>query len=225
MNYENKELVNQINAMEKDLHHAHLAIQQYEEKQDQMMYDIQQYDQNVTVLTQQLEDLHQQFEETRMEKDSLIKDHETQRNISFNLESSKEELQRHIIQLEKERMMLYNQLDNFKRELDMYKQRADYERSRYHQLETILTNERMKMQQYEQECDSLIKEKEMYSNSKLQESYSNRYSNYDEDDDGTYSIASSNKSYDNRNKANLQKVISQLESEIEQEELAKTKKQ
>ena len=40
--------------LERELHGAHLAIQQLEEKQEQMLFDIQQYDQNISTLTQQL---------------------------------------------------------------------------------------------------------------------------------------------------------------------------
>jgi len=225
MNYENKDLLNKLQYLERELNGAHMAIQQYEEKQEQMLFDIQQYDQNISSLSQQLEAAHHQINEARTDRDSLLKDHEVQRNISFNLESSREELQRHIIQLENERNIIINQSEELKQEIEMLRQRLDYERSKYHQLEMILSKERMQMQQYEQENENLIREREIQSSIKKSDSYRVRSSqDYDDYDEDRYSIASSSKSYDIRNKANLQKVISQLESEIEQEEKLKSKR-
>ena len=223
INIDNKDLINKIQTLEKDLNQANMAMHQYEEKQEQMLYDIQMYDQNVTNLTHQLEAMHQQLQELQGDRDSLIQDQETQRNISFNLESSKEELQRHIVSLENERNSYFAQMDNMKHELDMHIQRADYERQKYHQLEEVLTKERMKMQQFEQDYDGSMKQSQIHSSHTKISNYSQRYNNDYEDDDGTYSIASSNKSYDHRNKAHLQQVISQLESEIDKEEKEKNK--
>lgn len=198
MNYEQKDMNNQAKALERELHAAHMAIQQLEENKEQMLYDIQQYDENLTAVTQQYEAVVHQLNEAREDRDSLLHDHETQRNISFNLESSKEELHRQIMLLDNERNIIMHHNDELKSELDNLRQRADYERSRYHQLEMILNKERVKLQKYEESMG--------YNQ------------NYNDDNDSVYSMASSNKSYDKRNKANLQKVISQLESEIEEKE-------
>ena len=218
INYDNKDFINKIQALEKDLNQANMVIHQYVEKQGQMMYDIQMYDQNVTSLTQQLETMHQQLQEVQGDRDFLIQDQETQRNISFNLKPSREELQRHIVELENERNSLYVQMDNMKHELEIHIQHADYGRQRYHQLEEVLTKKHMKMQQFEQDYDGSMKQSQIHSSQTKISNYSQRYNNDYENDDSTYSIASSNKSYDHRNKAHLQQVISQLKSEIDKEE-------
>lgn len=106
----------------------------------------------------------------------------------------------------------------------MQRDRADYERSRYNDLEHILSRERLELHHHEKERESLMAE-----NQRLQQSFrkSNSFmlhkskdmSEYEED--GMVSITSSNRSYENRNKVNLQKVISQLEKEMENDDHSK----
>ena len=224
MNFQINELNQRIQVLERDLHGAHIAIGDYEKNNEQLIYEIQQYDRNVSSLSTQLENVYQQLNQERDARDSLLQDHENQRNLSFSLEASKEELQKHIIYLENERSLIINQNEDLRRDLWLQRERADYERSRYNDLELILNRERLELHHHEKERESLLAE-----NQRLQQSFrkSNSFmihrskdmSEYEED--GMVSVSSSNRSYENRNKVNLQKVISQLEKEMENDEYSK----
>ena len=117
MNHQINELNQRIQALERDLHGAHIAIGEYEKNQEQLIYEIQQYDKNVSSLSTQLENVYQQLGHEREARDSLIQDHENQRSISFSLEASKEELQKHLIYLENERNLMINQNEELRRDL------------------------------------------------------------------------------------------------------------
>jgi len=224
MNYQNKDSGNMVQSLEREIRELQMGIKNMQEKEDQMMYDITQYDQNMTQLSQQYEQALSEIEEIRKDRDSLLNDHETQRNLSFNLEVTKEELHRHIMNLENERNIMGSKLDELRRDLDLQRERTEYERSRYYELEIILNKERIQMQHYEQERDSLRNENDiLQSTNKKPHSYMlhSSLSDYGEQD-SSMSMGSVRKSYDNRNKVNLQKVVSQLESEIAMEDKENT---
>lgn len=220
MNYRNKDSSGKAQELERNLKAAHMAIRQFEEREEQMVYEIQQYDKNISSLSHQLEMTQRDLAEAREARDSLLHDHEAQRHLSFNLETSREELQRYIMNLENERNVLISKTEELQRDLHFQRERTEYERSRYYELEMILNRERLDMQRYEQERDDLRSENDrLQSTIKKSDSFMMRrsgpQSEYEEEP--SFTMNSSDKSYDNRNKVNLQKVVSQLELEIENE--------
>jgi chromosome segregation ATPase len=217
MNYQNKDSDGRIHSLEHDLKKAEITINQFEEKEQQLIYEINNYDNNVTVLTQQLEAAQKEITQARDARDSLLRDHEAQRNLSFNNEVSKEELHRYVMELENHKNILESHVDEMQRDLNSQRDRTEYERQRYFELEAVLNRERVEMQYVDHERQSLMNENEqLQSTIKKSDSYLLRRSDtYSEQaDESSFTMGSSNKSYDARNNINLQKIMSQLESEI-----------
>lgn len=75
-------------------------------------------------------------------KDTLLNDMTNARHLSFNLESNKDELQRQIASLERERQALYDQKVDAQRQHLFAKQQLESEKIRYLELERVLTQER-----------------------------------------------------------------------------------
>jgi hypothetical protein len=217
MNYQNKDSDGRIHSLEHDLKKAEVTINQFEEKEQQLIYEINNYDNNVTVLTQQLEAAQKEITQARDARDSLLRDHEAQRNLSFNNEVSKDELHRYVMELESHKNILESHVDEMQRDLNLQRDRTEYERQRYFELEAVLNRERVEMQYVDHERQSLMNENEqLQSTIKKSDSYLMRRSDtYSEQaDESSFTMGSSNKSYDARNNINLQKIMSQLESEI-----------
>lgn len=218
MNYQGKDSDGKIHSLERDLQGAQMTINQLEEKEQQLIYEIQQYDNNVTVLTQQLEAAQQEIIQAREARDNLLRDHEAQRNLSYNSEISKEELHRYVRELENHKNILECHLDELQRDLNLQRDRTEYERQRYFELEAVLNRERIEMQYVDNERQSLRHENDkLQSTIKKPDSYLMRRSDtYSEqlEEESSFTMGSSNKSYDTRNNINLQKIMSQLESEI-----------
>lgn len=218
MNYQGKDSDGKIHSLERDLQGAQMTINQLEEKEQQLIYEIQQYDNNVTVLTQQLEAAQQEIVQAREARDNLLRDHEAQRNLSYNSEISKEELHRYVRELENHKNILECHLDELQRDLNLQRDRTEYERQRYFELEAVLNRERIEMQYVDNERQSLRHENDkLQSTIKKPDSYLMRRSDtYSEqlEEESSFTMGSSNKSYDTRNNINLQKIMSQLESEI-----------
>jgi chromosome segregation ATPase len=218
MNYQGKDSDGKINSLERDLQGAQMVISQFEEKEQQLIYEIQQYDNNVTILTQQLEASQQEIIQAREARDNLLRDHEAQRSLSYNSEVSKEELHRYVRELENHKNILECHLDELQRDLNLQRDRTEYERQRYFELEAVLNRERIEMQYVDNERQSLRHENDkLQSTIKKPDSYLMRRSDtYSEqlEEESSCTRGSSNKSYDTRNNINLQKIMSQLESEI-----------
>lgn len=218
MNYQGKDSDGKINSLERDLQGAQMVISQFEEKEQQLIYEIQQYDNNVTILTQQLEESQQEIIQAREARDNLLRDHEAQRSLSYNSEVSKEELHRYVRELENHKNILECHLDELQRDLNLQRDRTEYERQRYFELEAVLNRERIEMQYVDNERQSLRHENDkLQSTIKKPDSYLMRRSDtYSEqlEEESSFTMGSSNKSYDTRNNINLQKIMSQLESEI-----------
>ena len=164
MNYQNKGSDGRIQSLEHDLKKAEITINQFEEKEQQLIYEINNYDNNVTVLTQQLEAAQKEITQARDARDSLLRDHEAQRNLSFNNEVSKEELHRYVMELENHKNILESHVDEMQRDLNSQRDRTEYERQRYFELEAVLNRERVEMQYVDHERQSLMNENEQFIN-------------------------------------------------------------
>ena len=82
----------------------------------------------------------------------------TKNNISFNLEATREDLQRHIVHLENERGQIIAHNTSLQKELELQQRRTDYEKARYGELEVVLNKERLNMEQFEKENERLRSE-------------------------------------------------------------------
>ena len=212
MNYHNRDSDGRIHSLEKELHGLRMALQTMEEKEQQMILELQQYDHNVSMLTRQLETCQQDVNEAREARDKLLRDQDTQKNLSMREEASQEELHRYIMQLENQRDILHSQNGEMQMELNMQKERRDIDRQKYYELEQVVNNERMQLQYTEQERDALRSENEKLNSTvkKPAPFIMRRSETLNEGEDSSFSMGSSRRSYDTRHNINLNNIMDQL---------------
>lgn len=78
-----------------------------------------------------------------------------QKQLSFSLETSKEDLQRHISHLEHELAILRNKNLDLEKELNICRQRSMFDQERQADLENVLANERMALHERESRINRL----------------------------------------------------------------------
>jgi exonuclease VII small subunit len=93
-------------------------------------------------------------------KDAILRDMSSAKQLSFNLEAGKEELQRYISQIESEKMILNQQIKDLHRQMDLHKQQVEFERVRFSELEMVLADERRALHEKDFLLSNMERDKE-----------------------------------------------------------------
>lgn len=89
---ENKEAYNRISLVEKELHGTHLRMRELESRESSYISEIHTLERHIDHLSHQLELAHQELRDLQTQRDAVIHDIQTQRQLSHTLEMSTQDL-------------------------------------------------------------------------------------------------------------------------------------
>ena len=129
-----------------------------ETREQACIQEIHTLERHIDHLTHQLELANQALGEAKDEREALIHDIHSHRNMSYNLEMSSQDMQRHVAQLEQDKLALRQQAADWQRELDIAKRQTELERVRAAELERVIAQERRQRHDTQEDTSSLLRE-------------------------------------------------------------------
>lgn len=111
-------------------------------------------------ITRQLEQAHKHQNTIAEERDQLQSELDTFKGVTMNQEQARTEMQRAISRFENEKLFHSQQEQEFKQEIENLKSHLNAERSRYNELEQVITLERKGLHEYDLQIQDLQRQNE-----------------------------------------------------------------
>jgi chromosome segregation ATPase len=155
---ENKEAFNRLSQLEKELHGSHLRQRELEAREASCISEIHTLERHIDHLTHQLELAHSELRDLQLQRDAVVHDIQTQRQLSHTLELSSQDMQRYLAQLEADKVALKQQMLDYQREAEVARKQVEMERGRCAELERVVANERRSLHSRELDTSGIARE-------------------------------------------------------------------
>lgn len=103
---ENKEAFNRMGLLEKELHGSHLRQRELESREASYIAEIHTLERHIDHLSHQLELAHQEMRDLQTQRDAVMQDIQTRRQVAHTQEMSMQDMQRYLAQLENDKVAM-----------------------------------------------------------------------------------------------------------------------
>lgn len=155
---ENQQLYARVHQLERELGGMSHKMGDIESRETHVVQEIRQLERHIEHLTYQLEMAHKVIKELQEQKDNILYDIDNQKNLSQTLEANREDLGRHIAQLEADKAMMQQHMRDIQREMDIVRKQAQAEKFKQSDLEIIVANERRSVHEKDFQLKELLRQ-------------------------------------------------------------------
>ena len=156
---DNKDVYGRGQSMEKEVVTLSHRLRDKEQRERQYIDEIHQLERHIDNITIQLEAAHNGLREAQAEKENMINDFHQQRNLSYSLEMSSQDVHRQISMIEGQKQQVQLQLRDTQKENDILRKQIEMERERYAELERLLMQETQQSSQKDYRLQDLERER------------------------------------------------------------------
>ena len=129
-----------------------------ETREQACIQEIHTLERHIDHLTHQLDLANQALKEAKDEREAIIHDMNSHRNLTYNLEMNSQDMQRYVAQLEADKLALRQQVADWQREADIAKKQIEMEKQRAQELERIVSQERRQLHERDLDKSAILRE-------------------------------------------------------------------